>query len=319
MEATIEQAGPIEPQVGNGHAAAPPVSDVDVPFAMGWMRDLPDVRDYTTGTEEVATPRLRARRRDRCADAHTPSARTDLRQWCSPIEDQRTIGSHRAGRGRHRRVLPAPRVRQAPRRLTAVRLQGDPQPARPDRRHRRLAAQRHGRPVHVRGAAGEVLAVRRQQVRRRAARVRVRARPGLPGGEVLPARPVRQPPCPLLEDIKKHLAAGVPSMFGFTVYDSISQAQGWAAAGSRSRSRRTRGRRPRRRGHRLRRLDRDQAQRRIDAHARRPHHPQLVGHRLGRPRLRLPPGPTSTCCSGSPSTGGCWSTPSGSTRIPFRR
>ena len=29
-----------------------------------------------------------------------------------------------------------------------------------------------------------------------------------------------------MEIIKKHLAAGVPSMFGFTVYDSIAQAQG---------------------------------------------------------------------------------------------
>ena len=38
-----------------------------------------------------------------------------------------------------------------------------------------------------------------------------------PGGTV---------PADLLENIKKHLAAGVPSMFGFTVYDSISQAQG---------------------------------------------------------------------------------------------
>ena len=33
-------------------------------------------------------------------------------------------------------------------------------------------------------------------------------------------------PSEVLENIKKHLAAGVPSMFGFTVYDSISQAQG---------------------------------------------------------------------------------------------
>ena len=57
MEATIEQAGPFEERVapGNGHAAAPPVRETEVPYAMGWMRDLPDVRDYTTGHEEVAT------------------------------------------------------------------------------------------------------------------------------------------------------------------------------------------------------------------------------------------------------------------------
>jgi hypothetical protein len=52
MEATIEQVGPFEQQIapGNGQAAAPPVRDPEVPFAMGWVRDLPDVRDFTTET-----------------------------------------------------------------------------------------------------------------------------------------------------------------------------------------------------------------------------------------------------------------------------
>jgi C1A family cysteine protease len=33
-------------------------------------------------------------------------------------------------------------------------------------------------------------------------------------------------PADILDAIKKHLAAGIPSMFGFTVYNSISQANG---------------------------------------------------------------------------------------------
>jgi hypothetical protein len=35
MEPTIEQVGTYEPVAGNGHAAAPPVREAEVPFAMG--------------------------------------------------------------------------------------------------------------------------------------------------------------------------------------------------------------------------------------------------------------------------------------------
>jgi C1A family cysteine protease len=38
--------------------------------------------------------------------------------------------------------------------------------------------------------------------------------------------PAGTPPADILDAIKKHLAAGIPSMFGFTVYNSISQANG---------------------------------------------------------------------------------------------
>ncbi len=103
MSATIEQAGPYEADtaVGNGHATAAEIRDPAVPYAMGWMRDLPDVRDYTASHAEVA-PLLAAAPAGRLvaagADPALP-ARVDLRQWCSPIEDQRTIGSCTAQAG----------------------------------------------------------------------------------------------------------------------------------------------------------------------------------------------------------------------------
>ena len=68
--------------------------------AMGWLPDYPDFRDYTERTpriHEIMRPR-RLRRRPKGeafaavkAEALPPSV--DLREWCSPVEDQRNLGS----------------------------------------------------------------------------------------------------------------------------------------------------------------------------------------------------------------------------------
>ena len=62
---------------------------------MGWIPDYPDIRDYTERTEEVrlvlGTPKpLRAK---------GPPGSVDLREWCSPIEDQGGLGSCTANAG----------------------------------------------------------------------------------------------------------------------------------------------------------------------------------------------------------------------------
>jgi hypothetical protein len=61
------------------------------PLGMGWLRDLPDFRDYTPEHEEVK-PQLEA---IGAADAEAVSlpATVDLRQYCSPIENQGSLGS----------------------------------------------------------------------------------------------------------------------------------------------------------------------------------------------------------------------------------
>jgi C1A family cysteine protease len=58
---------------------------------MGWLPDRPDIRDFTADHEEVSplllnteVPRL---------DAEKAPAMVDLRPWCSPVEDQGQIGS----------------------------------------------------------------------------------------------------------------------------------------------------------------------------------------------------------------------------------
>ena len=62
---------------------------------MGWIPDYPDFRDYTEKTEEVKSV-LSSRGLDR-ARSLPPSV--DLREWCSPIEDQGMLGSCTAHAG----------------------------------------------------------------------------------------------------------------------------------------------------------------------------------------------------------------------------
>ena len=64
-------------------------------YSMGWLPDYPDFRDYTEKTDEVKqvlepTGLLKAK--------GLPSS-VDLREWCSPVEDQGNIGSCTAHAG----------------------------------------------------------------------------------------------------------------------------------------------------------------------------------------------------------------------------
>lgn len=64
--------------------------------AMGWIRDSPDLRDYTPQQQEV----VKVLRAAGVAD-QPPGLRPsmDLRQWCSPIENQLNLGSCTAHAG----------------------------------------------------------------------------------------------------------------------------------------------------------------------------------------------------------------------------
>jgi len=73
-------------------------------YAMGWIPDYPDFRDYTEDTEEVkeilkpsGLPHPTAGKKAR----KLPSlpASVDLREWCSPVEDQGQLGSCTAQAG----------------------------------------------------------------------------------------------------------------------------------------------------------------------------------------------------------------------------
>jgi len=76
------------------------MSDVNGRRGMGWLKDYPDFRDYGP-THAAVAPALAAGN----LGPDLPRARTalptkvDLRRWCSPIEDQGTLGSCTAHAG----------------------------------------------------------------------------------------------------------------------------------------------------------------------------------------------------------------------------
>jgi C1A family cysteine protease len=64
-------------------------------LGMGWLRDLPDFRDYTVD-HEVIKPML-----DEIGikPDQPVNGSADLRKWCSPVEDQKQLGSCTANAG----------------------------------------------------------------------------------------------------------------------------------------------------------------------------------------------------------------------------
>ncbi len=85
---------------------------MDEKFGMGWLRDLPDFRDYTIETDKISEKVAKLGQKDsvkamltkvgvsgtKPAKVILPSS-VDLRPWCSPIEDQESLGSCTANAG----------------------------------------------------------------------------------------------------------------------------------------------------------------------------------------------------------------------------
>lgn len=65
---------------------------------MGWKRDLPDYRDCTTNSLSIKIIRDKSKPLKRTLKKALPVV-VDLRKWCSPIEDQSTLGSCTANAG----------------------------------------------------------------------------------------------------------------------------------------------------------------------------------------------------------------------------
>ncbi len=70
---------------------------VDITLSFGWVRDYPDIRDFTAKSEPIAgkLSMVKGLRRRRAA----ASTSVDLRQWCPPVEDQGALGSCTANAG----------------------------------------------------------------------------------------------------------------------------------------------------------------------------------------------------------------------------
>lgn len=76
------------------------MSESTIPVSFGWLRDLPSINDYTPEQAKVK-PLLATVHADGAAKAAplTLVASADLRAWCSPIENQLNLGSCTAHAG----------------------------------------------------------------------------------------------------------------------------------------------------------------------------------------------------------------------------
>jgi C1A family cysteine protease len=202
---------------------------------MGWIPDYPDIRDYTLGTAEVADiftgresavsgGKLAAKPRKR---ASALPASVDLREWCSAVEDQGQLGSCTANAGAG--VVEYYERRAFGRHIEASRLFLY-------KVTRNLMKMKGDTGAYLRSTMGAMVLF------------------GVPPEEHWPYTDAgeafdREPPAfcyafaqnyqaikyyrhdppgtgpeEVLARVRAGLAAGHPAMFGFTVYDSIAQA-----------------------------------------------------------------------------------------------
>jgi C1A family cysteine protease len=200
------------------------------PRGLGWIPDHPDFRDYTEETPDVrdvlAPTGLRATGGGRGQRAAAPSA-VDLRLWASPVEDQGALGSCTAQAGAG--VIEYYERKAFGRHVEASRLFLY-------KVTRNLMKAKGDSGAYLRTTMGAMVLF------------------GAPPEKFWPYTDTeagfdREPPAfcyafaqsyrallyyrhdpagtpraVVLERLKTHLAAGHPAMFGFTVYDSIDQA-----------------------------------------------------------------------------------------------
>jgi C1A family cysteine protease len=205
------------------------MSDTLVKPGLGWIPDLPDFRDFVPEDKKISDlmdlAHLTGEKPKRAKAAATLPSSVDLREWCSPIEDQETIGSCTAHAGAG--IVEYFENRAFGRHVDLSRL---------------FLYKVTRNLLHWTGDTGAYLR----------STMKALALFGAPPEEFWPYKLQDydvEPPAfcyaygqhfealqyyrldgpgttlpDLLIKIKTHLAAGVPSMFGFTVYTSISQA-----------------------------------------------------------------------------------------------
>ena len=200
------------------------MNEINENYGLGWVRDLPDFRDYSPEHEKIK-PLLK-----KLNVLSTPASlpvKIDLRAWCAPIEDQGALGSCTANAG-------VGMIEFYEKKAYGVWLDAS-----------RLFLYKATR--NLLGWTGDTGAYLRTTMG-------AMALFGVPPEKYWPYKiasfdaeptaflyafaqsfqalnyyrldPVGTTPTNLLNQIKTNLAGNLPSMFGFTVYDSISQANG---------------------------------------------------------------------------------------------
>ena len=212
------------------------MSDRDYRLSMGWRPDLPDFRDFTPEQSEIPSKQRSRGHREAVKTmlskagvagppATLPSSVTDLRQWCSPIEDQGQLGSCTANAGVG--VVEYFERRAFGKHLDASRL---------------FLYKATRNLLHWTGDTGAYLRSTMEALVLFGVPPEEYCRYSITDFDEEPSAfcyafaqsyqtiayyrldPPSTSKPQLLTRIKTNLAAGLPSMFGFTVYSSISQA-----------------------------------------------------------------------------------------------
>jgi C1A family cysteine protease len=189
---------------------------------MGWVPDLPDHRDFTADSDQIAP--LLAKTSVGGPAAALP-ATVDLRQWCSPIEDQGQLGSCTANAG-------AGMIEYFERRAFGKHIDGS-----------RLFLYKVTRSMlgwkgdtgaYLRSTMGALslfgLAPEKYmpyniaKFDQEPAAFLYALAQSFQAESFYRLDPPTATPDQVLDSIKTHLASGLPSMFGFTVYSSINTA-----------------------------------------------------------------------------------------------
>ena len=189
---------------------------------MGWLPDWPDIRDYTAEHEAIAP--LLARAHLRLPKKKLPPS-ADLREWCPPVEDQGQLGSctanagvalveyfERRAFGRH---VDASRLFLYKATRNLLNLKGDTG-------------------AYLRTTMGALVLFgvppekfwpyEEKDVEKEPPAFCYAFAANYHTMSYFSLDPPGTKPAELIERIKTYVAGGVPSMFGFTVYNSIDQA-----------------------------------------------------------------------------------------------
>ena len=212
------------------------MSNQSFEFGMGWLPDYPDFRDYTVEKEEVAPRLLRLEQKDSVkamlakvgvAEPAKVSTQTpvDLRKWCSPIEHQGALGSctahagvglveyfERRACGRH---LDASRLFLYKATRNLLRWTGD---RGAFCRTTMAAMVLFGVPPE------EYWPYETAEFDKEPSSFCYSFAQNYQAIQYFRLNPPATPEDLLLKRIKSFLTAGLPSMFGFTVFSSIEQA-----------------------------------------------------------------------------------------------
>jgi C1A family cysteine protease len=189
---------------------------------MGWLPDWPDIRDYTAEHGAIAPLLLRAHLRG--PKKKLPAA-ADLRAWCPPIEDQGQLGSCTANAG-------VALVEYFERRASGKHV--DASRLFLYKATRNLLNLKGDTGAYLRTTMGALVLFgvppekfwpyREKDVEKEPPAFCYAFAANYHAISYFSLDPPGTRPADLIERVKTYLAGGVPSMFGFTVYDSIDQA-----------------------------------------------------------------------------------------------